>query len=82
MPQSHVHIWIHLVFSTKDRRPFLQQQPFRSEMFRMLSHHVNESGCVSASVDGHIDNAHLLGGLSRTLTTAQFVENIKTETSK
>ncbi|MCA9213270.1 MAG: hypothetical protein KDB27_09410 [Planctomycetales bacterium] len=23
MPQSHAQIWIHIVFSTKERRPFL-----------------------------------------------------------
>ena len=51
-------------------------------MFRMLSHHVNESGCVSASVGGHIDHVHLLVGLSRTITIAKLVENVKTETSK
>ena len=26
MPQSHSDIYIHLVFSTKDRRPFLRNQ--------------------------------------------------------
>ena len=48
----------------------------------MLAHHVKETGCVSASVGGHIDHVHLLVGLSRTLTIAQLIESIKTETSK
>lgn len=51
-------------------------------MFRMLSYHVTKSGCVSASVGGHIDHVHLLVGLSRTITIAELVEYIKTETSK
>lgn len=51
-------------------------------MFRLLAHHVQESKCVSASVGGHIDHVHLLVGLSRTITIAQLVETIKTETSK
>jgi putative transposase len=82
MPQSLAQVWLHLVFSTKDQRPFLQDQTFRVEMFCMLSHHVKESGCVSASVGGHIDHVHLLIGLSRTIAIAKLVENIKTETSK
>jgi REP element-mobilizing transposase RayT len=82
MPQSLAQVWLHLVFSTKERRPFLQDDVFREEMFRMLSHHVKESKCVSASVGGHIDHVHLLVGLSRTITIAMLVENIKTETSK
>jgi REP element-mobilizing transposase RayT len=51
-------------------------------MFRMLSHHVKESKCVSASVGGYTDHVHLLIGLSRTITIAKLVETIKTETSK
>jgi putative transposase len=82
MPQSLAQVWIHLVFSTKDRRPFLQNESLRTEMFKMLTHHVKESGCVSASVGGHIDHVHLLIGLSRTITIAKLVEEIKKETSK
>ena len=48
MPQSLAQIWIHIIFSTKDRQPFLEDPEFREEMFRMLSHHVKESKCISA----------------------------------
>ena len=48
----------------------------------MLAHHVKETGCVSASVGGHVDHVHLLIGFSRTITIAKLVEQIKTETSK
>ena len=82
MPQSHAQIWLHVVFSTKARRPFLQEVAFREEKFRMLAHHVKEAKCVSASVGGHVDHVHLLVGLSRTLTVARLIESIKTETSK
>ncbi len=82
MPQSLAQVWLHLVFSTKERRPFLVDDEFQFEMFRMLAHHVKENGCVSASVGGHVDHVHLLVGLSRTLTIANLVESIKTETSR
>ena len=82
MPQSHAQVWLHIIFSTKDRRPFLQKETFRTEMFRMLAHHVKESKCTSASVGGYSDHVHLLLGLSRTLTIAKLVEDVKTETSK
>ena len=82
MPQSHAQVWLHIVFSTKDRRPFLRDSLNRQDMYRMLSHHVKENGCASASVGGHIDHVHLLVGLSRTITIAKRVEKIKTETSK
>ena len=82
MPQSHAQVWLHIVFSTKERRGFLQKESFRDQMFRMLAHHVKECGCVSASVRGHVDHVHLLVGLSRTITIADLVEHVKTETSK
>ena len=43
MPQSLAQVWLHLVFSTKERRPFLNNEEFQIEMFRMLSHHVKEA---------------------------------------
>ena len=82
MPQSLAQVWVHMIFSTKERQPLLEDAAFREEMFRMLSHHVKESKCISASVGGHIDHVHLVVGLSRTITIAQLVENVKTETSK
>ena len=51
-------------------------------MFRMLAYHINESKCISASVGGFEDHVHLLVGFARTITIAQLVENVKTETSK
>ena len=80
MPQSHAQVRLHIVFSTKGRRPFLRKDSFRSELVRMLSHHVKAQNCLSASVRGHFDHVHLLPGLSRTI--AKLVENVKIETSK
>jgi len=82
MPQSLAQVWIHLVFSTKERRPFLQKDTLREEMFRMLAYHVKDAGCVSVSVGGYHDHVHLLVGLSRTITIAKLVEQTKSETSK
>ena len=82
MPQSHAQVWLHIVFATKERRRFLQKESFRDPMFRMLAHQVKQGGWVSASVGGHVDHVHLLVGLSRTITIADLVEHVKTETSK
>ncbi len=82
MPQSHAQVWLHIVFSTKNRTPYLQTLEFRHQMFRMLAHHVKELGCVAGIVGGHIDHVHLLVGLSRTLQISKLIEVIKTETSK
>ena len=82
MPQSHAQVWLHVVFSTKERQGFLRKESFRDSMFRMLAYHIKECGTVSASVGGYIDHVHLLVGLSRTITIADLVQHVKTETSK
>jgi len=82
MPQSLAQVWLHFVFSTKERKTYLKNQSFRDEMFKMLSHHITDQKCVSLSVGGHVDHVHLLVGLRRTITIADFVEHVKTETSK
>jgi putative transposase len=82
MPQSLCRNWLHIVFSTKNRQTFLKETQFRDEMFRMLSHHVQTAGCYPKLTGGWIDHVHVVCGLSRTVTIANLIENIKTETSK
>jgi putative transposase len=82
MPQSLARIWLHIVFSTKERRAYLQNADLREEMFRMLGHHAKQTGCPPARVGGWIDRVHVLCGLSRTTTVAQLIEVLKRETSK
>ena len=82
MPQSHAQVWLHVVFSTKNRTAYLRDKTVRNQMFRMLAHHVKEAGCVVATVGGHVDHVHLLAGLARTLKICTLIEVIKTETSK
>jgi len=82
MPQSLARIWLHIVFSTKERRAYLQNAEIRDEMFHMLGHHAKEAGCPPARVGGWIDHVHVLCGLSRTVTVAELVEVLKRETSK
>lgn len=82
MSQSLSRIWLHIVFSTKERRAYLQNTDLREEMFRMLGHHAKETGCPPARVGGWIDHVHVLCGLSRTVTVAELVEVLKRETSK
>ena len=82
MPQSLARVWLHVVFSTKDRHAYLQHNGFRDEMFRMIGYHVNEIGCVAVRSGGWHDLVHFVCGLSRTVTIAALVEHVKVETSR
>lgn len=82
MSQSLARVWLHVVFSTKQRRAYLQNDVFRDEMFKMIGFHVNETGCSAVRAGGWHDHIHFVCGLSRTMTIASLIEHVKTETSK
>ncbi len=48
----------------------------------MLAHNVKQTKCIVATVGGWEDHVHCLVGLTRTLSIADLIETIKTETSK
>lgn len=77
-----VQVWLHLVFSTRNREALLQSAPFREEMFRMLCQQVQECGCIPQFAGGSVDHVHLVCGLSRTVTIAKLVDHVKTETAR
>ncbi len=82
MSQSLSRIWLPIVFSTKERRCYLQNAEIREEMWRMLGYHAKAFGCPPARVGGWHDHTHILCGLARTKSVADLIESLKTETSK
>ena len=82
MPQSLAQIYLHIVFSTKDRRPFLQNDSIRDEMHNYLGGICNNIKCPTLRVGGVSDHVHLLCRLSRTITVADLVQELKRESSK
>lgn len=81
MPQSLSSVLIHLVFSTKNREPFItpaieaELHPYMARIFR-------EHDSPSLIIDGTTDHVHALFALSRTITIANMVEEVKTGSSK
>lgn len=81
MPQSLSQIILHVVFSTKDRRPLLNGE-VRPRMHSYLATVARNLGCEAYSVGGVADHVHLGVRLSRTVTVAQLVEEVKVASSK
>ena len=76
MPQSLSNVLVHFIFSTKERIPFLKDPELRVEMHRYLGGIVNRNG-QSLCVGGVEDHVHLLLVLSRTVTQADLVRDLK-----
>ena len=70
MSQSLSNVVVHLVFSTKDRRPFLADRDIRERLHRELGGTSNRLNCQALIVGGVADHVHLLGQLGRTITLA------------
>ncbi len=81
MPQSLSNILIHLIWSTKDRRPWLASG-IREKTFAFLAGAVRQCDCEAYRVGGVADHVHLAVRLSRTLSIADLVKELKTSSSK
>ena len=81
MPQSLAKILVHTVFSTKDRRPFLRDQPLREELHRYLGGILTNRDCQPPIIGGVADHVHILSTLSRTGTAAEMVKEVKRSSS-
>lgn len=81
MPQSLSNILIHLIWSTKDRYPWLTPG-IREKMHAFLAGAVRQLACEAYRVGGVADHVHLAVRLSRTLSVADLVKEVKTASTK
>lgn len=77
MPQSLSAVYIHLVFSTKDRRPLLRDKPTRDALHAYLGGVSRQLDCPPILVGGVEDHVHVLARFGRTLTQAEWVKELK-----
>ncbi len=81
MPQSLATVLVHVIFSTKDRTPWLTSE-VRQELHPYVVGVLANIGCPSIQTGGVEDHVHILLRLSRTVSLSQVVEKTKTSTSK
>ena len=82
MPQSLAQIYLHIVYSTKDRRPWLQDAGIRDELHNYLGGTCNNLDCPVLRVGGALDHVHILCRLGRSISIADLVKELKRESSK
>ena len=82
MPQSLSQLLAHLVFSTKNRNPWLRENATREELHAYIGGIVKQHDGVLLRVGSVADHIHLLIILPRTVAPADLVREIKTGSSK
>jgi REP element-mobilizing transposase RayT len=83
MSQSLAQIYIHLVFSTKDRTPWLGDPSVREQLYAYMATILRDNVDTSAvKIGGVEDHIHALVRLSRKHPVMTVVQECKVETSK
>ena len=81
MPQSLANVLVHIVFSTKDRIPFLKAPSIRDQLHAQLGGTSKTLNCPPIIVGGAHDHIQMLACQSRTISLSDWVKELKRVTS-
>jgi putative transposase len=79
---SHQQLLYHIVFSTKERRPLLRDDDFRDSVWRYMAGVASNLSGHALRVGGYTDHAHLLLRIPSKIAVADFVRQLKANSSK
>lgn len=79
---SHQQLLYHIVFSVKDRRPLLQDDQLREQVWAYMAGVVRNLEGFAIKIGGYHDHAHLLVRIPAKIAVARFVGSVKANTSK
>jgi putative transposase len=77
---SWVRVWIHIVFSTKNREPMLTEK-VRENVFEHIRQNAKEKNIYIKSINGWKDHCHCLISLNKDQSISKLVQQIKGESS-
>lgn len=82
MPQSLSAVYLHLIFSTKTREPWLMDPALREEAHAFLGGVSKQLDCAPVIVGGVADHVHLLARFGRGITQSDWVKELKRVSSR
>ena len=80
--QSLVQVYLHIVFSTNARQPFLEDRELCSRTHGYLAGACKNQGAPSLKVGGVEDHVHILCRMARVISISYLIQEIKRESSK
>ncbi|MDP6113946.1 MAG: IS200/IS605 family transposase [Planctomycetota bacterium] len=81
MPQSLTRLYAHLIFGTKNRHPFLDEE-IRPRVHAYLATIIRDMDSPYVVVGGVSDHVHILFDMGKMHAPVKFVEQVKRESSK
>ena len=76
-----IKVWIHFVWSTKNREPFLRTKELRQQVFQHMLANAREKGIHTDFINGYTDHVHCLVSLGNDQTLSKIMQLIKGESS-
>lgn len=80
MPHSFNKIWIHAIWSTKERVPIIQSA-IEQKVYQFISEQLREQGCPVRIINGMPDHIHCLFLLNPQKSNAGIIKQIKGSSS-
>jgi len=81
MSQSLVQVYLHIVFSTKQRRPFLADKDLRKNVHAYLAGTCRNLKCPALIIGGVEDHVHILCRFGKTIDIAELIRELKRSSS-
>src|SRR4051812_24746579 len=81
MSQSLTQIYLHIVYSTKGRVPFLKDKPFRERLYAYFTGICDNLDCPSIAIGGVADHIHILCRFSKNIRLCDFLRDSKKDSS-
>jgi REP element-mobilizing transposase RayT len=81
MGHTYTNLLVHIIFSTKDRRPNLNPE-IKARLFPYMAAILRDLGGKALAINGPADHVHLLGSLGSKHAVAEVVGKLKANSSK
>jgi REP element-mobilizing transposase RayT len=81
MAHTFTHLLTHLIFSTKDRLPLLEDS-LRERLFPYMGGIIRELGGKTIAINGTADHVHILASLSPAKSFSETLQVIKGNSSR
>jgi REP element-mobilizing transposase RayT len=76
MPHSFNKIWIHAIWSTKNRAPLISSN-IEEKLYQFISIKLKDKGCPVRIVNGMPDHVHLLFLLNPQTSISEIIKQVK-----
>lgn len=80
MPHSYNKIWIHAIWATKERTPFITKN-VESKVYDFMGDQLRETGCPVRIINGMPDHIHCLFLLNPQKSISEVIKQIKGSSS-